>query len=114
MTHRAIGPVVERLGCVPIIRSGDYKYYDAEPTVEEQKEVTRALIDRSVDHMKNSDSTLVIFPPGTKGNDKLREGVGLVLGRVLETTVIPIAMVSSSQDKKTIRMICEFCLANLS
>lgn len=98
MTHRGIGPIVQGLGGIPVIRSGDYKYYKVEPSTEESEEVTDTLISKSAKHLEIPDSTLAIFPAGTKGTSKIREGIGLLL-ELVDATVIPIVMISDSLDK---------------
>lgn len=67
MTSRKTGPIINRLGTVPVIRSQDWQKYGLEPTDKQRLKVKTSLIDHSVTHLQNPQNTLAIFPAGTKG-----------------------------------------------
>ena len=98
LTNPKYGPIIERLGAIPVIRSGDFERFG----LSSNESITSALIDRSVQHLQAPNSTLDIFPAGTKGGTKLREGVGMVLEQLELATVIPIALSSDTQSTSEI------------
>lgn len=102
ITNRIYGFLIERVGGIPVMRSRDYDKYNLNPTEQEREAVTNTLVDRSVQHLKDPSSLLAIFPAGTKGGVKLREGVGMVLEKLTNTTVIPISIDSSSIETSNI------------
>ena len=109
LTDWRFGPAISRLGGISVNRSGDYAKYGVHNVPEAGKDrVTAALIHASVTHLTmdsgpgNMGNVLDIFPAGTKGAAKLREGVGLVAEQLTNGAGIPLSMASPVQETSNI------------
>lgn len=106
MTDPQFAPVLESLGSIPVIRSGDYTHprFDmALPEKPERQKVTDAMIRFSLKHLQEQESVLFNFPGGTKGSEKVQDGVGMVLEQHASAVAIPVALVSDSETKPGLR-----------
>lgn len=104
LTDRRFGPLIARLGGIPVTRSGDYALYGLEDVSEADREsVNSALINTSIDFLTDKPGrTIDIFPAGTKGAAKLRDGVGRVAEGLASGYAIPISMASPVQETSNI------------
>lgn len=100
MTDPKIGPVINRLGTVPVIRSRDWPKYDVIPSEDQISRAKISLIEHSMRHLETPNSTLAVFPAGTKGGEGVREGIGLVMEQLSRTAVIPVALVSDNEKSE--------------
>lgn len=106
MTDPRFAPILESLGGISVIRSGDYthpRFEMAPPEKSEGKKVTDALIRYSHRHLQEPDSVLFNFPGGSKGKEKVQDGVGMVLAQLDNAVSFPVALVSDSETKPGLR-----------
>lgn len=106
MTDPQFAPILQSLGSVPVIRSGDYTHprFDMQkPDDATRQKVTDAMIHYSLAHLQAPDSVLFNFPGGTKGSEKVQDGVGMVLEQHDSAVAIPVALVSDSETKSGLR-----------
>lgn len=104
LTDRRFGPLIARLGGIPVNRSGDYALYGLDDVSDSDREsVNNALINTSIDFLTEKPGrTIDIFPAGTKGAAKLRDGVGRVAEGLASGYAIPISMASPVQETSNI------------
>lgn len=103
MTDKMLGPVIQSVGGVPVIRSEDWKRYGLNPSEKDKEAVKNdGLLDHSEQHLDGTGNILAIFPAGTRGAQGIRDGVGLVLERLTRTVTLPVAMVSDSEQSGNI------------
>lgn len=101
LTGRLFSPLVRPLGTVAVHPKNRYAKYDLYPTDEELAAVRESAFSHSADHLSIPGNSLAIFPAGSKGEDKARDGVGHVLERLGDRKImgVHIEMLSDTAKK---------------